>query len=522
MSEAPGDPGYAPKGQESIDKRAWTRSRQWRITALLLVLVLILISAVWLGGRVFGKHDAPEAEAPSPPGTFRATPQQLKSLTVESVGTHGFVSEELTEGKIAVDGDLATPVFSPFSGRVTRVIAGLGDRVKAGAPLATLEAAEFVQAQNDLSTAAAQVKIARINETRKHALYDAKGGSLQDWQQAQADLTAAETAHDSVRNRLKILGKSNADIDALEASHTMSPAATIAAPIGGVVVDRQVGPGQYLQAGSGTPVFTIADPSTVWLLANVREADAGLVHLGQAVEVRVLAYPDRAFKARVTYVAALVDAATHRLPVRAENRQSRWRAQARDVRQLPDPHERRLGLAGGAGVGRCIRGRRGHVWVLLDDGLLSYRSIRVGRSNDGLVEVLDGLKTGERIVTRAVCSSIKWPSPPPHERDRHVRAASACADRRLVGSGAGCRHRQLPVPQHRSVSRPPSRRSSTSSRRAPANPPRKSNAISRSSLEIQMAGIPMCKPSARSRCSACPMSRCNSPTTSPTAKPSNG
>ena len=73
-------------------------------------------------------------------------------------------------------------VFSPYSGRVTRVIAGLGDTVKAGAPLAMLEASEFVQAQNDLATAAAQVKLARITEERKHALLDAKGGSLQDWQ----------------------------------------------------------------------------------------------------------------------------------------------------------------------------------------------------------------------------------------------------------------------------------------------------------------------------------------------------
>src|SRR5208283_2865900 len=107
-------------------------------------------------------------------------------------------------------------------------------------------------------------------------------------------------------------------IDALEAAHTIDAVAALTAPIAGVVVDRQVGPGQYLQAGSGTPVFTIADPSSVWLLANVREADSGLVHLGQAMEVRVPAYPKRTFEARVTYVAALVDAATHRLPVRAE------------------------------------------------------------------------------------------------------------------------------------------------------------------------------------------------------------
>ena len=121
--------------------------------------------------------------------------------------------------------------------------------MKKGAPLATVEASEFVQAQNDLATAVAQLKLARINETRKHALYEAKGGSLQDWQQAQADLTAAETAVHSVRNRLRILGKSDADIDALEAAHTIEAVAPLTAPIAGVVVDRQVGPGQYLQAG---------------------------------------------------------------------------------------------------------------------------------------------------------------------------------------------------------------------------------------------------------------------------------
>ena len=126
----------------------------------------------------------------------------------------------------------------------------------------------------------AQAKIARINETRKHALYDAKGGSLQDWQQAQADLMAAETALAAVRNRLRILGKSDAQIDSLQKSQEMNPTATVVAPIGGVVVDRQVGPGQYVQAGSGTPVFTVADPSSVWLLANVREADAGSVRAG--------------------------------------------------------------------------------------------------------------------------------------------------------------------------------------------------------------------------------------------------
>jgi cobalt-zinc-cadmium efflux system membrane fusion protein len=400
MSESPSDPGQPAKGQDSIDRRAWSSARQWRAVGLAAAVAVIAVLALWLGGRVFGPHEAPAAGPPAPPGTFRATAQQLKTLTFETVALHGFVSEELTEGKIAVNADRATPLFSPFSGRVLRVIAGLGDTVKQGAPLATIEASEFVQAQNDLSTAAAQIKLARINETRKHALYDAKGGSLQDWQQAQSDLTAATTAYAAVRNRLRILGKSEAEITALESAQTIDPVATLSAPISGVVVDRQLGPGQYLQAASGTPVYTIADPSNVWLLANVRETDAGLVHLGQAVEVHVLAYPKRPFKARVTYVAAELDPITHRLPVRAEidNRDGALKPEMfATFRILTGDSAEAPAVPEGAVV---YEGNAAHVWVAAGEGLLAYRAIRTGRSNDGLVEVLDGLKPGERVVTK--------------------------------------------------------------------------------------------------------------------------
>jgi len=400
MSDVPSDTEQTPRGSESINRRAWSRGRQLRTAAIGAAAVAGLVLCIWLGDRLLGVHEAPAGAAPTPPGTFRASAQQLKTLTVETVGLRDFVSEELTEGKIAVNGDRATPVYSPYSGRVTRVIAGLGNTVKQGAPLATVEALEFVQAQNDLRTAAAQVKLARINETRKHALFDAKGGSLQDWQQAQSDLAAASAAVGAVRNRLKILGQSESQITALESAQNIDSLATLSAPIAGVVVDRQIGPGQFLQAGAGTPVFTIADPSSVWLLANVREADSGLVHLGQAVEVRVLAYPKRVFRARVTYVAALVDPVTHRLPVRAEidNRDgalkpemfASFRIMTGDATQSPAVPEAAVVYEGSAA----------HVWVLAGDGLLAYRAIRTGRSNEGFVEVLDGLKPGEQIVTK--------------------------------------------------------------------------------------------------------------------------
>lgn len=399
MKEPQSDPGLPPNGQDAIEGRAWSSERQWRAAGIGAVVVLALVLGFWLISRVFGPQEAPAAAA-LPPGTFRASAQQFKTFTVEVVHTHGFVGEELTEGKIAINTDRATPVFSPYSGRVTRVVAGLGDTVRAGAPLATLEAVEFVQAQNDLKSAAAQVKLARINETRKRALYEAKSGSLQDWQSAQADLATAEAAWGSVRNRLGILGKSAADITALEQAPLVNSLATLAAPISGVVVDRQVGPGQYIQSGSGTPVFTIADPTSVWLLANVREADAGLVKPGQSVEVRVLAYPQRVFKARVTYISALVDSVTHRLPVRAEINNgdgalkpemfANFRIFTSDTSDSPAVPETAV----------VYEGDSAHVWVVAADDLLSLRRIRTGRSDDGLVEVSEGLKAGERVVTR--------------------------------------------------------------------------------------------------------------------------
>jgi membrane fusion protein, heavy metal efflux system len=400
MSSASGEPKPPSSGQQAINRRAWPRERQLFAVGIGIALVLVVVLGTWAADSLLGKRASPAAAPTLPPGTFRASAVQMKTLTVESVGLHGFVSEELTEGKIAANADRATPVFSPYSGRITRIIAGLGDTVKAGAPLATLEATEFVQAQNDLATTASQVKLARITENRKHALYDAKGGSLQDWQSAQADLTAAETALSAVRNRLSILGKSPAEIAALEGNQKISPVAMLSAPIAGVVVDRQVGPGQYVQAAGATPQFTIADISSVWLLANVRETDAALVKLGQSVEVHVPAYPDRVFKARLTYVSAVVDAVTHRLPVRAEiaNRDGALKPEMfANFRILISEASESPAVPQSAVV---YEGAAAHVWVVAGDGLLSLRNIRTGRSNDGLIEVLEGLKPGENVVTK--------------------------------------------------------------------------------------------------------------------------
>ena len=207
------------------------------VLALAAGVVLLGVALTWLTGRGFGHGDAAPAPPAPPVGTFQPTAQQLKTLTIEPVTLRAFVSEERTEGKIAVNGDRTTPVYSPYSGRITRVIANIGDVVAQGAPLASIDASEFSQALNDLRTGAAQLKLARLSETRKHALYDIKGGSLADWQQAQTDLAAAEANLSAVHSRLLILGYDDAHIDQFEAAGHLEPATDIVAPILGVIID---------------------------------------------------------------------------------------------------------------------------------------------------------------------------------------------------------------------------------------------------------------------------------------------
>jgi cobalt-zinc-cadmium efflux system membrane fusion protein len=382
--------------------------------AALLVLLLLLVPE--LLSRLH--RPPPQPAERLPPGTFRATPQQIAGLRIAPVTTMEFRGEVVTDGSIAYNDDTTTPVFSPYSGRVTRLIARQGDVVKRNAPLMAVEASEFVQGENDLLAAAAAVRTARAQlelaqktEQRQHDLYGAQAGALKDWLQAQSDLTAAqgalhsaEVALYSARNRLRILGRSDEEIAAVEqggAARAASPEALVRAPISGSVTQRQVGLGQYItsaSAGASTPVYTISDLRTVWLVANVRETDAPFLHRGQPVEVRALAFPDRAFKAKVSWIAPGVDPNTHRIALRAEV-------------ENPDGALRPMMFASFAittgepstspGVPEAAvvyEGNEAHVFVA-DGDLLAIRFIKTGRTRDHWVEVTSGLRPGEKIVT---------------------------------------------------------------------------------------------------------------------------
>ena len=385
--------------------------------------------AVGLAGKSLLSSSSPETKVERAATTseqtyttpvFHPTPEQWAAFAISEVKARSFEAARRTDGQIAIDDDISTPVFSPYTGRVTRVLAHPGDVVKAGQPLFAIQASEFVQAQNDLiaavatlRTARAQLRMAQTSEKRAHDLYAAQGGSLKDWQQSQVDLATAQGGEDSasialaaVRGRLRILGKSEREIAVLEEhpeKGTASPEVEVPAPIGGTVIQRQIGVGQNIvsaSSGGSNPVFTIGDLSKVWLIANVREAEAAQVHLGDKVSVRVLAFPDRDFTARISYVAPAIDPNTRRLPVRAE-------IDNRDFALKPQMFASFTIVTGAATVspavperGVVFEGNKAHVWVAnIADKTLELRQVSAGRVDSGQIEITQGLKAGEHVVT---------------------------------------------------------------------------------------------------------------------------
>ena len=391
----------------------FTRQQRAVAAALLVLVAAAVYGLSQIGGA---RNENSEVSSQSRKGVqnFTPTPSEWATLTIEPVAEKTFRAEHVTEGKVAVDEDRSTPVFSPYAGRVTKLLARPGDNVTQGQPLFTIEAADTVQAQNDyiaattaLNKAKSALDLAQIQDKRAKDLFEGKAVPLKDYQQTQAnliqaqnDLRSSETALEASRKKLFILGFTDETISAFRGRGTINPEVTIFSPISGTVVQRKIGPGQYVNAGASDPVFVIGDLSTVWLIAFVRESDAAAVSVGQEISVNVMALPGRPLTARINYVSAAIDPATRRLLVRAiiDNKAGLLKPEMFANVTIYSPGDHPAPAVPKQAL--IYEGDQVRVWVAHDDKSVELRQIKTGLVNGDLVEVDGNLKAGEQIVTR--------------------------------------------------------------------------------------------------------------------------
>jgi cobalt-zinc-cadmium efflux system membrane fusion protein len=269
---------------------------------------IILAFAVALAGLTAVGCESPAASqppAPPPKDEVWLTAQQLRDANVEvaPVANHPVGNEVMTSGKISFDDLRVSHVFSPVSGRVTRILAQPGERVKKGAPLAVIESPDVGNAFADLGKADADITAARHDLARQKELYEAHANSQKDYESAQDNFARAKAEMDRARQKAALFRKGTAD--------AVTQEFTLRAPIDGEVIARSMNPGAEVQGqysgGATVELFTIGELDSVWALADVFEMDLGRVRKGAPVTLKVVAYPDRVFSGTVDYISDSLD-----------------------------------------------------------------------------------------------------------------------------------------------------------------------------------------------------------------------
>src|SRR6201996_6956135 len=378
----------------------------------ILLAVIVIGGAALLWGRGFigladGQSGSKERVASTEPVRPAAsddqavdlTEKQAASLKVGAITARDFALLKTAVGTIDFNENLLVQVFSQYQGKILKAFYNIGDEVKAGDVLFTIDSSDLLQAESTLLAAAGVLELQKKTLARVTNLLKSGGAAQRDVDQSTSDEQTAEGNFKAAKDAVRIFGKSDAEIDQIVSDRKVDSTLVVASPIAGRVVARNAAPGFLTQPGNQPAPFTVADLSTMWMLANVIETDAPAYKLGQHVEVTVPAYPNKVFTGHVTALGAIIDPNTHRQLVRSE---------------IDDPeHLLRSGMyasfvirVGDAAHSLAVPAegvvREGDgtmsVWSTRDNRHFVKRTVTTGLAQDGWTQILSGISPDETVV----------------------------------------------------------------------------------------------------------------------------
>jgi cobalt-zinc-cadmium efflux system membrane fusion protein len=351
------------------------------------------------------------APPPTPAGEAWLTPEQVqKKFKTEIVADHEVGGMIPASGKITFDDLRVSPVFSPVTGRITKILAQPGQRLKKGAALAIIQSPDVGTAFSDLAKAQADLIAAEHDFKRKKDLYEAHAGSQSDFEQAEDNYGKAKAEMERAQKKARLLRSGAVD--------QVTQEYTLLAPIDGEVITRAANPGMEVQGtySGGTPtpggqLFTVGEIDHVWIFADVYEMDISRVQKGQRVTVRVVAYPNKIYEGVVDYVSGALDATTRTAKVRCSipNPERELKPEMYATVSVytaghlslavPRPAIFRIGEQLAVFVekrdehGKPVHGPKNEI-------IFVRRDVAIDEEEDGdYVPIKNGLERGERIVT---------------------------------------------------------------------------------------------------------------------------
>lgn len=335
-----------------------------------------------------------------PSSSIELSDKQLASVKVEPIGEHLFPIEKQAVGSIDFNEELLTQVFTPYQGRIIKAFVSVGDEVKKDQTLFTIDSPDLVQAVSTLIAAAGVLDLTAKNLVRQQNLYKQSAGAQKDYEQAVSDQQTAEGNLRAARDAVRIFGKTDAEIDKMILDRKIDPVLVVPSPIAGLITARNAAPGLLVQPGNPPAPYTIADISTMWMLANIPERDIADLRVGLEVSVSVPAQPGKFYKGKITTIGATVDPNTRRVLVRSE---------------IADPgHELRMGMLANFSIfvaapkqalaapeTAVVREGDGTMtlWFTTDQRRFTRRTVKTGLAHGGFVEIVEGAQAGELVAT---------------------------------------------------------------------------------------------------------------------------
>jgi membrane fusion protein, heavy metal efflux system len=375
-----------------------TRAR----AAVVVVLLVLIVGIYWATrpGTISKSGTGANAERTAAQNSVDLSDLQLASVKVAPVEERDFPIQKEAVGSIDFNENMSVQVFTPYQGRIIALFVEVGNDVKEGQTLFTIDSPDLLQAESTLIAAAGVLELDTKNLARLTDLYTTKAVSQHDVEQATSDQQTAQGNLTAARDAVRIFGKTDADIDHIISTRTADPTLVVPSPITGRITARNAAPGLFVQAGNTPAPYTVADIDTMWMMANVVEIDSPAFQVGQSVQVKLGAFPGRVFDGKITTIGAAVDPNTRRVLVRSE---------------IKDPqHELRSGMfanfvisvgapvhSAAIPVDGVVREGDGTMtaWVTADRRGFTRRTIKIGEERDGYWQIIDGVQSGELVAT---------------------------------------------------------------------------------------------------------------------------
>lgn len=365
---------------------------------LLGVMVLVFLVSFSSCGKGEEANHEEETHEKKDTNLVQLKSTETANIKIEEVSLRSLEDVLQVPGNVQFNENKLAHVGSRVPGRVVEVRANLGDKVKQGDSLAIIDSTELGTAQSEYLKAKANFLAQGKAYERAKKLLEGKAISLGEYQKREAEYMTVRAEFKAAEDKLHLLGLSEAEVKRIGSEHVINSKVAVRAPFSGTVVERHATLGEVIEPAA--KLFTLADLSTLWVIAGVPEKDIPLAKTGLPVEIKVSSYPDEVFKGTVAYIADQIDPSTRTVKVRTEVDNSLGKLKPEmfatifittqvmsDVLAIPQEAVQ-------------TDGNKMIVFIDKGNGGFEKREVSLGNQVDSFYQVMDGVRAGERVVTR--------------------------------------------------------------------------------------------------------------------------